>query len=392
MDNLKLADERARRGKTHTWGVMKFDRNKKKKLLQLQQMLSDGTYTTSPYTTFKIYEPKERLIFRLPYFPDRIVHHAIMNIVEDIWVKQFISHTYSCIKGRGIHKCVKDVRNALDEDVEGTKYCLKFDIKKFYPSINHDVLKGIIRKKIKDVRLLALIDSIIDSADGVPIGNYLSQFFANLYLSDFDHWVKEVLKAKYYFRYADDIVLLSDDKEKLHKWFAEIKEYISTIKLDIKSNYQIFPVDKRGIDFVGYVFYHSHTKLRKSIKNKLFRTINNYKDNKDVLNRHISSYFGWLKYCDSKNLLCKIEHDTGLHYSNWRGTKVSVSSFYGKFIRICHIQIHSNKFEVQFIYNDRPYVFCSKNKKLFKRLLRTNLKDREICLMPRSHIVRRSQK
>lgn len=112
------------------------------------------------------------------------------------------------------------------------------DIRKFYPSVNHDILKAIIRKKIKDDDLLWLLDEIIDSADGVPIGNYLSQFFANLYMAYFDHWVKEELKVKYYYRYADDIVLLSDSKEQLRNWLLAIKVYLtSMLKLKLKDNY-----------------------------------------------------------------------------------------------------------------------------------------------------------
>lgn len=110
----------------------------------------------------------------MPYYPDRIAHHAIMNILEPVWMKQFISTTYSCIKGRGIHKCLKDLKYVLRKYPNKTTYCLKFDIKKFYPSINHRILKRIIRRKIKDKTLLKILDEIIDSANGVPIGNYLS--------------------------------------------------------------------------------------------------------------------------------------------------------------------------------------------------------------------------
>ena len=120
-------------------------------------------------------------------------------------------------KNRGIHKLVNNLKKALKYDPEGTKYCLKLDIKKFYPSINHDILKEILRYKIKDEELLQVLDGIIDSAEGVPIGNYLSQFFANLYLAYFDHWIKEVLKVIYYFRYCDDITILGANKEELHE-------------------------------------------------------------------------------------------------------------------------------------------------------------------------------
>ena len=190
-----------------------------------------------------------------------------MNIMEPIWTKIFIRQTYSCIKNRGIHNLAKDLKEVLNKYPEQTTYCLKMDIKKFYPSINHDILYQIIKKKIKDENLLSLLLEIIYSAEGVPIGNYLSQFFANLYLAYFDHWVKEELRCKFYFRYADDIIILSNDKSYLKNIFVTIKIYLKEVlDLRLKSNYQIFPVSSRGIDFVGYKFYHTHILLRKSIK------------------------------------------------------------------------------------------------------------------------------
>jgi len=262
--------------------------------------IRDRQYRTSEYTTFKVYEPKERDVFRLPYYPDRIVHHAIMNVLEPIFISCLTKDTYSCIKGRGIHAAAKSIQKYLSK--EDTQYCLKFDIRKFYPSINHDILKGMLMRKIKDNDLLWLLDEIIDSADGIPIGNYLSQHFANFYLSTFDHWIKEIKGVKYYSRYADDIVILSDNKEYLHSIFYEIKEYLNVnLKLTIKDNYQVFPVSSRGIDFVGYKFYHTHTLLRKGIKKRFARSANK---NKNSLS--IPSYMGWAKHCNSKNLLKKL--------------------------------------------------------------------------------------
>lgn len=304
-DNLYLAYIKAKRNKSRRKEVRVFEQDTEQLLKKLQQQLIDGTYRTSEYKTFTIYEPKERIIFKLPFYPDRIVHHAIMNILEPIWVSIFISHTYSCIKGRGIHKAVKDIKRDL-KDVEGTKYCLKLDIRKFYPSIDHTVLKTIIRKKIKDNKLLQLLDNIVDSTDGVPIGNYLSQFFANLMLAYFDHWVKEVKKVKYYYRYADDIVVLASSKEYLSKLLQDIDTYVTELKLSIKSNYQIYPVQSRGLSFVGYVFYHTHTKLRKNIKVRLARSSSRYKQDKVKYGTHISPYLGWLKYCNSYCLSNKI--------------------------------------------------------------------------------------
>lgn len=176
LDNLRLADEKARKGKLCTYGVQLHDKHREENILALHESLKNGTFRTSKYHVFTIFEPKERQIFQLPYFPDRILHHALMNILEPIWVSTFTKDTYSCIKERGIHACAKSLKATLKRDREGTKYCLKIDIRKFYPSINHEVLKGIVRRKIKDSRLLALLDEIIDSNvnTDVPIRNYVT--------------------------------------------------------------------------------------------------------------------------------------------------------------------------------------------------------------------------
>lgn len=315
IENLRQADDKARRGKLKTYGVRHHDKNREANLCALHEALLTGTYRTSPYDVFTIYEPKERLIYRLPYFPDRIVHHAIMNILEPLWVSVFTRDTYSCIKGRGIHGCMRAVDKALS-DKEGTRYCLKIDIRKFYPSIDHDRLKEIVRRKIKCERTLSLIDEIIDSAEGVPIGNYLSQYLANLYLTYFDHWVKEVVKVRYYFRYADDIVFLHSDKAFLQGVLAQVKAYLNDkLKLALKGNYQVFPIarnhyDKngRGLDYVGFVFYHEQKRIRKNIKKNFCRTaarLNNRKPSLPVkaYKQAVASWLGWAKYSNSRHLL-----------------------------------------------------------------------------------------
>jgi RNA-directed DNA polymerase len=301
IENLQLADSIARKGKLKQPGVILHDKNSKENIQILHNMLKNKTYKTSEYTTFTIFEPKERLIYRLPYFPDRITHHAVMNIMEPYFVSTFTADTYSCIKKRGIHAVVKAVKKAL-KDTNSTQYCLKLDIKKFYPSINHDILKTLLRRKFKDCDLLWLLDEIIDSTDGLPIGNYLSQYFANFYLSYFDHWLKEQKRVKYYFRYADDLVILSDNKSYLHQLLSDIRFYLEeNLKLTVKHNYQIFPIDDRGIDFVGYVFRHTHTLLRKTIKQNFARMLAK-KPNK----QSIASYNGWASHCNSIHLLKKL--------------------------------------------------------------------------------------
>ena len=304
VENLKIADAIAQKGKSKQYGVRLHNRNAEENILNLHKNLIDKSYSTSEYQTFSVFEPKERLVFRLPYFPDRIMHHAIMNILEPIFVKTFTADSYSCIKGKGIHACANAVKKALKNQLE-TKFCLKLDIKKFYPSVKNEILKTLLRKKFKDVKLLWLLDEIINSAEGLPIGNYLSQYFANFYLTYFDHWIKETLRIKYYFRYADDIVILSSDKSSLHKILHQIKIYLQeNLKLEVKQNYQVFPVEKRGIDFVGYKFFHTHTLLRKRIKQNFARMLKN-KPNK----LSIASYKGWAKHCNSINLQRKLLHE-----------------------------------------------------------------------------------
>ena len=308
VENLRLADRKARCGKLKSYGVQRHDRHSETHIQALHVQLKEKKYLTSPYHVFKVYEPKERDIFQLPYYPDRIVHHAIMNVLEPIWVSIFTSDTYSCIKGRGIHKTATRVKKNLKKDPEGTKYCLKIDIRKFYPNIDHAILKQLIRRKIKDVELLQLLDSIIDSAKGVPIGNYLSQYFANLYLSYFDHWLKEILKVKYYFRYADDMVFLHSNKAYLHDLLNKITQYLKdNLNLTLKGNYQVFPVSARGIDFVGYVFFHTHTLMRKTIKKNFCKAVTRlnkreYISEKDYKFK-ICGWYGWAKHCNSRNLL-----------------------------------------------------------------------------------------
>jgi len=302
MENIKLAHKNAKKGKAHYSEVVMVETNPDKYFNEIHNMLKDKTFKNSEYKMFiKMDKSKRREIFKLPYFPDRIIHHCIMNVLEPIWMKTLIADTYSSLKNRGIHKGVKRVKKALT-DRENTKYCLKMDVKKFYPSIDHNILKQIIKRKIKDKNLLWLLDEIIDSADGVPIGNYLSQYFGNLYLSGLDHWLKEQKRCKYVFRYCDDICVLHADKTYLSNLRKEISEYLTTdLHLTLKENWQVFPVDVRGIDFLGYRFFHDYTLLRKSTAIRFKKRIKSIKKNHKILTpinilSGIMSYWGWMKH------------------------------------------------------------------------------------------------
>ncbi len=316
IENLQRADEKARCGKAHTYGVRVHDKNREANILALHEALLTKTFKTSPYDIFTIYEPKERTIYRLPYYPDRIVHHAIMNVLEPVLVKTFTYNTYSCIKGRGIEGCARRVERLIKRYEGRPLYCLKIDIKKFYPSIKHHVLKRIIRRKIKDKDLLWLLDEIIDSTDGLPIGNYLSQFLANMTLCYFMHMVNERLHLDST-EYADDIIFLSDSKEELREAFTQvIKPYIEQeLELQVKSNYQIFPIatnrqDKHGraLDYVGYKFYRNQKLIRKNIKRNFCRAVDKLKKRVPpvkpvVFKQRIAPWLGWAKHSNSKHLL-----------------------------------------------------------------------------------------
>lgn len=312
MDNLRLAARKAMRGKYYQAGVREYMKDPEGNLALLHQTLVDKTYKISPYTVFIIFEPKRREIYRLPFI-DRVVQHAIMNILEDIWVSMFTADTYSCIKGRGVHSAAVKIEKAL-QDEENTRYCLKIDVQKFYPSVDHKILKQIIRLKIKDKDLLNLLDLIIDSAVGLPIGNYLSQHLANLYLTYFDHWLKEIMKVRYYFRYCDDIAILSGSKPYLHQLLSDIRIYFEIdLHLSIKSNYQIFPVESRGLDMLGYVFRRKYTRLRKSIKKNFARAVAKRKSRATI-----EAYKGWAKHGNCKHLIKLLSDDKNKEVQRFR--------------------------------------------------------------------------
>lgn len=364
-DNFVLADHNARKNKKHYKEIQYHDRNQEENLLKLQESVISLTYKTSEYFIFKIYEPKEREIYKLPYYPDRIMHHALMNCLEPIWEKVFIYNSYACRKNKGIHAAVKDLKKVLRRDKENTKYCLKLDIRKFYPSIDHDILKKILRIKIKDKKLLVILDEIIDSASGVPIGNYLSQYLANLYLTYFDHWLKEKKGVKYYFRYADDMVILHSSKKFLRDLLKDINEYLNVnLKLELKRNYQIFPVESRSIDFVGYKFYHDHTLLRKSIKKKMIRVskkLNKTNRKKEYVRRRLSSYFGWLKHCNSINFSKKYFSKLTNRYKlpmpeKFVPKRNIISNIVNRKIKFIDYKKYDKYFKLYFVKNDLQFV------------------------------------
>lgn len=307
-ENLMLAHEKAKRGKGHYKEVKIIDKNPLFYIKQIQKSLINKTFTTSEYEIYTVNDTgKEREIHKLPYYPDRIVQWAIMLQIEDILVSTFIYDTYAAIPKRGMHLALNRLHKSM-EDREGTQYCLQLDVKKFFPSINENILKGLLRRKFKDPNLLWLLDDIIDSTKGkgVPIGNYTSQYFGNFYLTYFDHYMKEVKKCRHYFRYMDDIVILHHSKAHLHELRKNIDRYFrEQLKLSVKENWQVFPTYVRGVDFVGYRSFGDYTLLRKTTAKRLKRKMALIRKRpyiKPTDLNSIMSYRGWLEHCDSYNL------------------------------------------------------------------------------------------
>ena len=240
-------------------------------------MLISYSYNIKPtdYTKKFINDKgKVRELNKLSYYPHRIIQWAIMLQIDSIFEKQFTNFTCASLPNRGIHKALSLLDKYL-KDVKGTQYCLKVDIHHFYPSINKEILKKMLRKKFKDPELLWILDLIIDSHDeGLPIGSYLSQYLANFYLSYFDHWLVEEKKAKYVIRYMDDIIILSDNKKFLHQLKKDMEIYLKNeLDLQLKDNWQVFLTNSRGIDFVGYVTFHTHKLLRKKTKKRFIKSM-----------------------------------------------------------------------------------------------------------------------
>ncbi len=310
FENLHLAFRKASRGRRFTAEVLRFQSNIEESLIAIQNELIQGTYEPKPYRTFTIYEPKERIIHVAP-FRDRIIHHAVMNIIDLIWDRLFIYDTYACRKGKGthagMHRTLDFLRSA--EAKWGKTYCFQGDISKCFPSINHHILMRIIERKIKCKDTLWLFEKIVfnggDPSDpdshNLPIGNLVSQWSANLYLSELDYFVKHYLKVKYYIRYMDDFILLSDDKKQLHGHRREIEIFlIDVLRMKLNPNSDIYPVS-RGIDFLGYRIWSNHRLLRKS---SLFRATRRFKALSDLYARgrvtfeHVkASVMSWLGHC-----------------------------------------------------------------------------------------------
>jgi hypothetical protein len=316
IGNIRLAFRKAALHKGAHWNVKKTKENLDERLEKIRLSLVNKTFTTSKYWEKTVYEPKKRIIYVLPFYPDRIVQHALMNLITPIWDRLFIHDSYACRENKGIHS---GSLKAM-EFVRRNKYVLKCDISKFYPSVDQGILMGIIRRKIKCPDTLWLIGNIVRSFPGgknVPIGNYTSQWFGNLYLNEVDQAVKHDLQKKYgqldYLRYCDDFCLFNDDKKVL----KECRDYLAGFidgELKLKfSKCDVFPVT-RGVDFLGYRHFDNYILLRKRtvkrVRKRLAALPRLYEKKMITPEQYrssVASTWGWLKHANTHNLQVTLE-------------------------------------------------------------------------------------
>ena len=265
VDNLMLAYNKAVRGKRGKKSVISFSENLYENILSIREKLISGQYEIGKYHYFKIYDPKERVICAAS-FEERVVHHAVMNVCHEYFDRHLIYDTYATRKGKGIYAAIDRARVGMKK----CGYVAKLDVRKYFDSISHDVLKLKLERLFKDKELLTLLSRIIDSYSvnenrGIPIGNLTSQYFANYYLSFLDHYVKEELKIPVYVRYMDDILLFGEDKTTVKHYVAMVKEFVVN-KLNLQLKPEVLMSTDTGVSFLGYKLYKNKILLNRRSK------------------------------------------------------------------------------------------------------------------------------
>jgi retron-type reverse transcriptase len=312
IDNIRLAYKKALKGgNRYTAGHLKFKENLEANLFLLQEQLKSETYEHGRYHTFKVYEPKERLISSLP-FRDRVIQHAINNIVEPIFENMFYRTSYACRTNKGTHKGVKDVQSKIRKlSKTGTVYYLKMDFSKYFHSINLKILFVEIEKKISDKKVLVLLRKFVsDNKVGIPIGNLLSQLFANIYGHIFDRFIKIKIKARYYFRYMDDTVILSNDNLHLRRTQKLLKIF-SKLYMKLKFSHWHISSIVKPLNFLGYRITPSYKLIRKQSAVRAKRKVKFYVRTKqsEQLKMFLASWGGHLLSADSYNLKQNIKQE-----------------------------------------------------------------------------------
>ena len=345
------AAKKASKGKKNRTSTVKFHFDLERELIKLEKELENRSYQPGPYKTFYVHDPKQRLISAAPY-RDRVVHHALCSVIEPLFERSFICDSYANRKGKGVHSAIERYQHFARK----FPYVLKCDIKKFFPSIDHEILREKLHKKIRCEGTLWLIDLIIDASNiqedhspyflgddlftpytrrrGLPIGNLTSQFWANVYLNDFDHFVKESLGVKGYVRYVDDFVLLAHSKKELHQYKQEIISNLASLRLLAHERKTHIHHTSTGIPFLGYRVYPEFCTLKKDKSHRYRRyvrkSVHEYfhrKKSATKLEAGLNSWLGHVRYGENKRLeeevftyinaqgLSLLEHPTR---SSWR--------------------------------------------------------------------------
>lgn len=273
----------------------------------IRESLLSGNMPEITYRTFVRKEhKKERRIDWNPSFRDNVVQHALVRVLGPLLVAKMIPDTYSGIKGRGPSYGLSRLREHVRGFDDRPLFVMKMDIRQFYPSINTWKLKLVLRRYIKSSLLLKILDGIIDShPDGLPIGNYISQLLANLYLTEFDHWLRREFGAVV-LRYCDDIIILSDSKAKLWGMLGSARTFLARSGLSVKNDVQVFPIERHGIDFMGFITERRSVRLRKRIERSLRRSARRFNETPSVKRySSLASYYGWTKAISRGGLLWK---------------------------------------------------------------------------------------
>ena len=307
FENLFLAWREFVRDKSKKADVIMFQSKLMDNLFELYEELKDKKYRHDSYQAFKINDPKPRDIHKARV-RDRVIHHLLYNILYDFFDTTFIYDSYSCRKSKGTHKALVRFRSfVLKESHNMTKsyYVLKCDVRKFFASINHDILKNILRKRIANTDILILLENIVDSFSiGLPLGNLTSQLLVNIYMNEFDQFMKRDLKVKYYIRYADDFVIVSQDKKYLENMILVIADFLEKrLRLKLHPDKVFIKSIYSGVDFLGWIEFGNHRVVRTSTKKRMMRTLqkNNYQK------ESISSYEGMLQHGNAYTIKKEIE-------------------------------------------------------------------------------------
>jgi len=316
LSNLILAWRKARKHKTKKDYVIEFEKNLIENLLKLQEELKNHSYSPFPLKTFILRDPKTRRISKSA-FRDRIVHHAIIRIIEPIFEKTFIYDSCANRIRKGTLFALKRFelfKRRITNNLQSQAFCLKADIKHYFQEVNHNVLLNIIKRKINDEKTIWLINQIIKNGykiKGMPLGNLTSQFFANIYLNDLDYFVKHKLKIKHYIRYVDDFVILHKSRQQLIVWKHQIERFLGkNLKIELHPQKSRIISLSKGVDFVGFRnFYHSRLLRKRNIRNMLIK-IEGYKKEEISKEKILEIFQGWnayAKWANSFKLRLEIE-------------------------------------------------------------------------------------